>query len=287
VITITNFASVTAGADGKFTYEAIPLALAGKDVVRVFDPATGRQGAFALPTQLTAGANAVTFVLSSTQRRGYGTMRVRLFDAAGQLVSNYKVLIPGFPAIPFKELVETPGIYELANVPVPRGEEVWAVPNGTDALYGDQTARGNVRLDFNGQTATVDLRLPGQGNVIAHIGCAPGVPNCNLDVHAPVTITYDVFNASEQAMTPQDRRIDPDANGVLKITKVLVDQSCYLAVRQNPTNARKIASVIRNDTFSSGIGTAFDPASNLLLYRASFNCFTTPVTRLTTTTLLI
>jgi hypothetical protein len=34
------------------------------------------------------------------------TPGVRLFDAAGQRVSNYRVMIPGFPATPFTEILE-------------------------------------------------------------------------------------------------------------------------------------------------------------------------------------
>jgi len=234
IVTVAGFASVTAGADGKFTYEGIPLALAGKNAVRVFDPGTGRQGAFSLPTPLVAGANPATFVLSSTQPKGYGTFRVRLFDAAGQPVLHYKVLIPGFPSTPFTEVVTTPGLYELVNVAVPHSDSVMAVPQGVDSVYGDQTATGSVRLDFNGQTSTLDLRLPGQGNVIAHLGCAPGVTDCNLDVHSPVVISYKVWNDGQQEMTPQDRRVDPGADGVLKIVKVPVNQSATVATLDNP-----------------------------------------------------
>jgi hypothetical protein len=233
-ITINGFASVTAGADGKFTYDGIPLALAGKQVVTAFDPTTGRLGAFSLPSALVAGANAFNIVLSSAQPSGKGTIHVRLFDAAGQLVTNYQVLSPGFPVIELKELDETPGIYEITGLPVPSGLDILAAPAGIDARYGDQTASGRVQLDFPGQTATLDLRLPGQGTVIAHLGCAPGVTECNIDVHAPVVITYRVFNPAEQDLTPQDRRVDPDANGVLNITKVPVNQPATVATFQNP-----------------------------------------------------
>jgi hypothetical protein len=234
IVTVAGFASVTAGGDGKFTYEGIPLALAGKNAVRVFDPGTGRQGAFSLPTPLVAGPNPVTFVLSSTQPKGYGTFRVRLFDAAGQPVSHYRVLIPGFPATPFNEVVATPGVYELANVAVPHADNVLAVPQGIDSVYGDQTASGSVRLDFNGQTSTLDLRLPGQGTVIAHLGCAPGVTDCKLDVHSPVVISYKVWNDAQQEMTPQERRVDPGADSVLRISKVPVNQSATVATLDNP-----------------------------------------------------
>jgi len=234
IVTINGFASVTAGADGKFVYEGIPLALAGKQIVTAFDPVTGRRGSFALPTQLVAGANPITLVISSTQVRGHGTMRVRLFDAAGRLVSGYKVLIPGFPATPFTELIDTPGIYEVTGFSVPRSEQVLAVPNGTDPVYGDQIASGKETLDFDGQTAVLDLRLPGQGKVLTHVGCAAGVTDCNLDVHGPVTITYNVWNPSEQTLSPQDRKISPDANGVLLITKVPVDQPATVATFENP-----------------------------------------------------
>jgi hypothetical protein len=232
-VTVNGFASVTAGADGKFTYEGIPLAFAGrKDAVTAFDPATGRLGSFSMPGALVAGSNAFNIILSSAQPSGKGTIRVRLFDAAGQLVTNYKVLSPGFPVIELQELVELPGVYEIGNLPVPAGLDILAAPVGIDARYGDQTAGGHVHLDFPGQTATLDLRLPGQGNVIAHLGCAPGVIECNIDVHAPVVITYRVFNSAEQDLTPQDRRVD--ANGVLNITRVPVNQPATVATYQNP-----------------------------------------------------
>ena len=234
ILTISGFASVTAGADGKFTYEGIPLALAGQHIVLIFDPVTGRQGGFSLPAQLIAGANPVSFTLASTQPKGRATMHVRLLDAAGQPVSHYRVLSPGFPATPFAELTATPGISELANIAVPQATDVVAVPNFTDAVYGDQTARGTLRVDFDGQTSTLDLRLPGQGNVIAHLGCAPGVTNCNIDVHAPVIISYKVWDDSEQRLTLQDRRVDPGADGILKITKVPVNQRATVATFENP-----------------------------------------------------
>jgi hypothetical protein len=117
---------------------------------------------------------------------------------------------------------------------VPRSEQVLAVPNGTDPIYGDQIASGKETLDFDGQTAVLDLRLPGQGKVLTHVGCAAGVTDCNLDVHGPVTITYNVWNPSEQTLTPQDRKISPDANGVLLITKVPVDQPATVATFENP-----------------------------------------------------
>ena len=234
LVTVSGFASVTAGADGKFTYEGIPLNYAGRKAITAFDPASGRGATFALPSVLVAGTNAFNMTLSSTQPSGTGTIRVRLFDAAGQLVTGYHVLSPGFPIDELKELVETPGIYELGGLTIPRTEDIMAVPFGIDSRYGDQVATGRMRLDFAGQTATLDLRLPGQGNVIAHLGCAPGVTNCNIDVHAPVLITYRVFNPYQQELTPQDRRIDPDANGVLNITKVPVNQAATVSTFENP-----------------------------------------------------
>ncbi|MEA2163765.1 MAG: large repetitive protein [Thermoanaerobaculia bacterium] len=234
LVTVSGFASVTAGSDGKFTYEGIPLNYAGRKAITAYDPASGRGATFALPSVLVAGTNAFNMTLSSTQPSGTGTIRVRLFDAAGQLVTGYHVLSPGFPIDELKELIETPGIYELGGLTIPRTEDIMAVPYGIDSRYGDQVATGRMHLEFAGQTATLDLRLPGQGNVIAHMGCAPGVTDCNIDVHAPVLITYRVFNPYAQELTPQDRRVDPDANGVLNITKVPVNQPATVATYENP-----------------------------------------------------
>ena len=183
---------VTAGADGKFTYEGIPLALAEEgDRLGIRSPSGRLRKLLAADCAHCWIANAFNITLSATKPPGKGTIRVRLFDAAGQLVTNYQVLSTGFPIIDFPEAPANPGIYELSNLDVPLTLDILAVPHGIDSRYGDQTAATRVHLDFPGQIITIDLRLPGQGNVIAHLGCAPGVTECNLDVHAPVIITTE------------------------------------------------------------------------------------------------
>ncbi|MGH7488934.1 MAG: hypothetical protein ACREMY_25525 [bacterium] len=74
-VTINDFASVTAGPDDKFTYEGIPLALAGRKVVTAFNPST--PGGWIRAASATQRRECDRAGDSSTQPSGVGTMRVR------------------------------------------------------------------------------------------------------------------------------------------------------------------------------------------------------------------
>ena len=241
VVTIRNLASVTSGDNGEFTYTGVPVALSGKRVVTVFDPATGRQGSFSLPDDLHAGTTSeVKLVLRTTVAQGTATMRVRLLSAAGATVSSgYDVISPGFPPDRFEP--RSNGIYER-SVDVPQSFDLVAVPQAPGGPDGDQVAHGLIRADFNGQIAAVDLRLPGEGRVLARIlvrkPCPPTQPNCpeEYDVaQGTVAVSYRVWDDVEQQLVRITRRVDADpVSGVATVTGIPAGEAALVETVSHP-----------------------------------------------------
>ncbi|HEX6640245.1 MAG TPA: carboxypeptidase-like regulatory domain-containing protein, partial [Thermoanaerobaculia bacterium] len=198
IITIEGLPPITAAQDGAYVYPELPLAYGGRRMW-VFDPATGRRGQFAVPTLLSGDNNHFSPTLRTNQGEGQGTLRVRLSDATGKPVTTgYRVIVPGFPPTSFAD--KGNGVYELP-VSVPRWQEVWAVPASGNGPYGSQYAHGVMRIDFNGQIAILDLRLPGQGTVRVRsevqLPCPSGTCQ-NGDAFGPATISYSVWDEAEQ-----------------------------------------------------------------------------------------
>jgi hypothetical protein len=235
IVTIRGFASVTADVQGNYVYDGIPLSLTGQRVVDVYDPSTGRRGTFSLPT-LQAGGNPLTMRLQTLVPQGTATLRVRLLSATGDPVVGYRVLWPGFPPDVFAD--KGNGIYEMANIRIPATMDVWAVPNGRDAKYGDQLAHGSLRADFDGQIAVLELRLPGQGTILGHIQVAKSCdkPPCGWDpAFGPLAVTYRVWDDAEQSTKTQERVVqaDPTTN-VTTITQVPAGMQVGIATVDHP-----------------------------------------------------
>jgi hypothetical protein len=229
IVSVGGLANVVSGADGRYTIENVPTTFAGKKV-RVFDPATGRTGVASLPGQLTPGVvNPLPIRLETSTPQGYATFKVRVFSASGTPVTRYHVLWPGIPPNDFTPSADG---YELANVKVPTVAEVWAVPVGRDRDYGDQVAHGTIRADFDGQVATLDLRLPGQGTIKARIlqqqSCPESNPTCTPGygvAAGDIGIAYSMWNDIEQGMVFQERppvKTDAANGGYAVIDKVPV-----------------------------------------------------------------
>ena len=205
LVAIQGLPTVTAAADGSFVVDRIPTAFSGHGVL-VYDPGTGRRGASAVPS-LTANETAYLPIRLSTTVTGEATMRVRLFSARGDAVSNWNVFVPTDPPQPFAE--KGSGVYELAGMKVPQGAGVIAIAKSRNDPLGDQYAEGSVRVDFDGQVGVTDLRLPGSGTIAVRIEneqpcgsppCyAPAAGRVRLSylfwdpfVHGPATRTLDV-----------------------------------------------------------------------------------------------
>ncbi|MDQ6799844.1 MAG: Ig-like domain-containing protein, partial [Acidobacteriota bacterium] len=252
VVTIRGLAAVTADSHGEYSCPSVPVTLSDKKVLSVFDPATGRQGTFALPTLQAGATNELKLLLQTTAPRGTATIRVRLLNAAGTTVSDHRVISPGFPADVFT--AKGNGVYEL-NVTVPQALTVWAVPSGRHPIYGDQFARGTVSADFDGQVSVVELRLPGQGTVLAKIlirkPCPNGQTSCAEDydvAQGTVGIGYPVWDEAEQQLSMSTRSIATDAaSGVAVITQVPVGQQPLVETVDHPAGYASVA-----------VATAFD-----------------------------
>lgn len=224
VIAIGRAATATANADGTYTFTDLPTTLSGA-VITVFDPATSRQGWFRVPTLIANTTNRLPLRLSTTAS-GKATMRVRLYDAQGAPVSGFKVLSPGYPPVTFSE--KSAGVYENADVTVPRSEAVVAIAtnNGT---YGDQYATGSVRVDFDGQVGVTDLRLPGAGTLAVKLE-AGGSPALGR-----VAVTYAYWDVFSQGLQPKTIELDPDpVTGIVTFPRIPAKQWVTVATVRHP-----------------------------------------------------
>lgn len=216
--------SVTAGADGTYVYPDIPV---GVDLYNppptllVFDPVTGRKGRFTIPSA-TSGQVLFNPTLSSTAPEGFATVRVRLTSATGVPVAGYRVFEPGFPPT---LLTEKPGgVYEYAQLQVPNSLSIVAVPANPEGPYGDQMARGTVRVDFNGQIGILDLRLPGQGNIIATIKPEGSFGRVGID--------YPAWDEFEQRVGVKTKVVD-SSSGVNTLQQIPAKQPVTLYTVDN------------------------------------------------------
>ncbi|HKB81397.1 MAG TPA: carboxypeptidase-like regulatory domain-containing protein, partial [Thermoanaerobaculia bacterium] len=239
VVNIRGLAQVTADGNGDYVVPDVPLTFSDTKTVGVFDPATGRQGSFLMPTLQPGVTNELKLLLQTAVPEGKATIRVRLISAGGATVSDYRVISPGFPPEIFTP--QGNGNYEL-TVDVPREVEVWAVPNGRHPIYGDQVVRGSARADLDGQVSVVELRLPGQGTVLARIlvrkPCPSGQTTCpeEYDVaQGTIVVTYRTWDESEQQLAITDRTVQTDAtSGVATIAQVPVGEHPGIATLDHP-----------------------------------------------------
>ena len=210
LVKIDGYRVVTADAEGRFTYEELPLVFSNRNIT-AYDPATQRVKTTVVPTLTEAGPNHVAFFINAFDR-GHGKIRVHLLSAGGAPVVGYRVIRPGFPADVLQPVGV--GVYELANVSVGSTHEILAVPSGlrpTDGSpdprpYGDQMAGGRIGVAFNGHIAALTLRLPGEGTVRVKV-------RSQLDLITPVSITYPVWYEGEQSTVPLTLEQSTEKNG--------------------------------------------------------------------------
>ena len=226
LVAINGLGSVTTDANGAYTFTGVPTSYGGVKYLEVFDPASGRRGWFKLPNLVAGQENRVSVTLQSNVVQGSATMRVRVYGPKGEPVSGYHVISPNFPPIEFVETPSGSGIYELPNRSVPQQLEVWAVPTSSGGPYGEQFAKGFVRVDFNGQIGVTELHLPGQGTVLGHIRIhGADCTDCYSSVHGPMAVSYRAWSDIEQDLITVDRVVQPDANDVVTFQNIPAGQT--------------------------------------------------------------
>ncbi|MGZ7078846.1 MAG: carboxypeptidase regulatory-like domain-containing protein, partial [Thermoanaerobaculia bacterium] len=206
LVKIEKAQAVTADANGHFILTSIPVSFSGKNI-SAYDPITTRSATTVLPQLDPSKTNLVPIFISTASGYGEGTIRVRLLDAAGFPVTGYRVIVPGFP--PFGPTVldsAGSGVYQLQHVAVGSTTTIWAIGSGA-APYGDQTATGSAKVEFNGHVAALNLRLSGQGTVRVKL-------TADIDVIGDVKMTYPVWDEAEQGMSPKDFTASTSENGV-------------------------------------------------------------------------
>jgi len=252
VIRIGLLPAVTADANGAYVYPDVPELVRpyGSRFV-VFDPSTGRKGSFEIPTTLPGQQVHFSPRLSSAEPEGYATVRVRLSNATGQPVDGYRVFEPGYPPIRFQSKGD--GVYELANVRVPNRFNIVAVGSSA-GVYGDQSATGSVRVDFAGQVAVLNLRLPGQGSIITRLevrqpdSACSGAPPCYAQAFGRVAIKYLVWDEPEQGFRPRTIVLDADqATQLNTFAKVPALSQVEVTTDQHPAGFAKATATVRYD----------------------------------------
>ncbi|HEX8255235.1 MAG TPA: carboxypeptidase-like regulatory domain-containing protein, partial [Thermoanaerobaculia bacterium] len=234
MVLLKDFALVKANADGTYAIENVPIALSGQRIT-VYDPVTTRHTAFTVPTLVANTVARLPLRLTSTAPPACGTMRVRVFDAKGEPVSQYQVMSPGFP--PFKLRSVAAGVYEAANLAAPSSDAIVAIPLGSNGPYGDQYATGTARVDFDGQVSVTDLRLPGMGTITVRIvveqSCS--TPPCYAQAFGRAALTYMAWDNFEQDFRPKTVEADADPlTGIVTFQKVPARQKVIVSTVRHP-----------------------------------------------------
>ena len=212
LVKIEGYRVVTADAEGRFTYENIPVVFSQRKIT-AYDPLTKRVNNSTLPDLTEAGPNHVAIFINAFDR-GSGTIRVRLLNAAGSPVPGYRVIVPGFPPDVLHPVAGEPGVYELPDVGVGATYNIKAVPTGVrppdgqadTRPYGDQMTEGSAAVQFNGHIAALTLRLPGEGTVRVKV-------RSQFDLITPVTLTYPVWWEGEQSTIQETLTSTTEKNG--------------------------------------------------------------------------
>jgi hypothetical protein len=206
LVKIEGSQAVTADGNGHFIFPTVPVSFSGKKI-QAYDPITTRTATTSLPQLDATHTNLVPIFIATANGYGEGTVRVRLLSAAGYPVSGYRVIVPGFPPEGPTELEAAgTGIYELKEVPVGSTTTIWAIGSGA-APYGDQTATGAVKVEFNGHVASLTLRLPGQGIVRTKLAA-------DIDVIGDVKLVYPAWDETDQGLAPKERTASTSENGI-------------------------------------------------------------------------
>lgn len=197
--------TTTADANGEFAFDGVPIIAgdaANPKTIRAYDPSTKRLGTLQVPTLSETQPNDVTVFLPASSYGG-GTIRVRIVSAHGVPVDGFRVIEPGFP--PYALTRVGAGVYEYRDAPVNTEIHIVAV-DGPEA-FGEQVGQGRIRLDFAGQSATLVIRLPGQGTVRAKL-------RGDLDLIGDVALTYAVWEEGEQRLEARTVLQSTSENGV-------------------------------------------------------------------------
>ncbi|HEX2832542.1 MAG TPA: Ig-like domain-containing protein [Thermoanaerobaculia bacterium] len=197
---------VVADENGNYSYQAIPVSWGGNKNLQAYDPSTSRSASAQIPQLNASGENVVNIFIRTSDGFGTGDIRVRLLDAAGNPVNGYRVIEKGIPT-PLVYPMEAPGVYVRRGVPVGPTFEVWAVPPGSNGPYGDQFVSGSTKVEFNGHTAALTLRLPGQGIVRAQL------KQGEFKVIGDVKLSYSVWDEAEQEPGPKEVTVSTNVNG--------------------------------------------------------------------------
>jgi hypothetical protein len=198
--------AVTADANGHFIFTSVPVSFSNKKI-QGYDPITTRTASTTIPQLDPAIVNRVPIFIATANGYGEGTIRVRLLDATGAPVTDYRVIVPGFPPLGPTTLQGQPnGVYLLPNSKVGGIQTIWAIGSGSPP-YGDQTATGTTKVEFNGHIAALNLRLPGQGTVRTKL-------TSDIDVIGDVDLVYPAWDEADQALSPKKITKSTSENGI-------------------------------------------------------------------------
>jgi len=225
LVKIDKGQAVTADANGHFVYQPVPTSFAGH-AISAYDPLSTRSASTVLPLLDPTKVNNVPIFISTASGYGEGTIRVRVYNAAGFPVSGLRVIEPGYPPTVLEE--SGAGVYQLTHVPVGSSINVWAISTG--GTYGNQFAQGSARVEFNGHVASLNLRLGGQGTVRVKLVA-------DIDVIGDVKISYPVWDEEEQGLGSKDVVASTAKNGVADYAvfdKVPAATVSYSVASQHP-----------------------------------------------------
>jgi hypothetical protein len=211
IVRIESAQAVTADANGHFVFQSLPMSFGGRKI-SAYDPSTTRSASSVVPQLDPSRTNLVPIFISTASGFGEGSVRVRLLDAAGFPVNDYRVIVPGFPPEGPTTLEPLPnGVYLLPKAAVGSTTTVWAIGNGA-APYGDQVAAGAAKIEFDGHVASLILRLPGQGIVRTKL-------TADIDVIGDVKLTYPAWEEADQALAPKELTASTSENGIAGYAK--------------------------------------------------------------------
>jgi hypothetical protein len=225
IVEISGLPAVVADESGRYRYPNVPLKYSLR-TIRAYDPATKEGGSAQIPTLVGDAVTNVPIALAPAASIGRGTIRVLLTDAAGNSVSGYRVVNPGYP--PYEFTQKSPGVYERGDLYVGNSIEVWAIPPGSGSAYGDQVARGTAQVAFDGQVAAVALRLPGQGTVKARL--VRQLNPTTMVEPGRIKLSYRVWSETEQGYVYKDviAPTQPSDGDYATFAGVPATQSLYL-----------------------------------------------------------
>ncbi|HYC60809.1 MAG TPA: carboxypeptidase regulatory-like domain-containing protein [Thermoanaerobaculia bacterium] len=212
LVKIYGMRIVTTDAEGRFEVANVPLTRSGYEIA-AYDPATRRTERTVLPILTTAGPNNIPILLRGL---GKGKIRAKLLDARGASVNGCEMLVKQGGAYYVMSEVGD-GVYELDKLDV--GAEYIVRTGAVPGHYGKQEAVSNpIRVAFDGQIASVSLRLPGQGNVHARVK-GISIPSNGgepilTSLISEVTLRYRYFDSGTLQTEEEEITLSTNNNGL-------------------------------------------------------------------------